>query len=101
MAPGGLWRDQATQLVHADPEMPLMLPASDGIETLLIILPFESAAQLRLQRLPPRPRGEEPAIEDRVENSGVAREIFRQARRRRTDIDDQVHKLRIGLEHRE
>ena len=65
MLPRGLRRDQPAQLMHADAEMPFMLPAPRRIEALLVILLRQDATEFPSQSVPPRPWLEETTVKPR------------------------------------
>ena len=101
-APASSALDQPLQVVHADPEVPLLHPAASGVEPALVVGLARHRRAQRLGQGPPlRPRRKEAAADHRVEHPGIARQIAGERGRGGADLDDEASQLRVRLEQRE
>ena len=80
--------------------MPFLLPAPSLIQLRLIIQPDQSRRQVLRQGLGSGPCRKETAAQNGIKHRRVPREIPREPRCRRANIDDQIHQGWVRLEQR-
>ena len=102
LRPRDLCVDQPAQQMHAHTEVPLPRPTAGAIQLPLIaLLSRKPLCQIRAQRCLTRPIGKERASNHRIKHTGITRQMRRKCGRCGDDINQQIRKLRIGVQKRE